>query len=88
MKRLLKQIIKKTPLYYLLFNWVAKRRQAKELVEWERKGKPVSPPHIVEVGWVKLCEPIEILVRDRFLRIAGNHGDTEITEKNTGIYFG
>ncbi|MBC2712145.1 MAG: hypothetical protein HGJ94_14525 [Desulfosarcina sp.] len=48
MKQLLKQIIKKIPLYYPLHNWEVKRRQVKELVEWERKGKPLPPPHIVK----------------------------------------
>ncbi|MBU0571100.1 MAG: hypothetical protein KJ995_08305 [Candidatus Omnitrophica bacterium] len=46
--RLMKQIIKKMPLYYFLHNWVTKRKYAKELIEWERKGKPVPPPHIVK----------------------------------------
>lgn len=52
MKQFLKQIIEKTPLYYPLYNRVAKRRRAKEIAEqlavWERKGKPVPPPHIVK----------------------------------------
>jgi hypothetical protein len=48
MKQLIKHIIKKTPLYSSLPKWVTKRRNAKELVEWERKGKPVPPPHIVK----------------------------------------
>ena len=48
MKQLLKRNIKKAPFYYLLRNWMAKRRQGKELLEWERKGKPAPPPHIVK----------------------------------------
>ncbi len=48
MKRLMKQIVKKTPLYHPLRNWVVKRKDGKELIEWERKGKPVPPPHIVK----------------------------------------
>jgi hypothetical protein len=48
MKQLMKQIIKKTPLYHPLRNLVVKRRQIKELDEWERNGKPVPPPHIVK----------------------------------------
>jgi len=55
MKQLLKQIIKKTPLYYPLrnckvkmHNWKVKRRRVKTIVEWERKGKPVPPPAIVK----------------------------------------
>ena len=48
MKQLIKQIIKNTPLYHPLRNRVVKSRDAKELIEWERKGKPVPPPHIVK----------------------------------------
>ena len=48
MKELIKQIIKNTPLYYPLRNAAVKRRQQKELVAWERIGKPVPPPHIVK----------------------------------------
>ena len=44
----MKEIIKKTPLYYPLLSYVAKRRHSKELVKWERKGKPVPPPHIIK----------------------------------------
>jgi len=48
MKRLMKQIIKKTPLYYSLNQWAVKRKRAKELIEWEKNGKPLPPPHIVK----------------------------------------
>lgn len=48
MKELIQQIIQNTPLYYPLRNAVEKRRQQKELVAWERIGKPVPPPHIVK----------------------------------------
>lgn len=48
MERLLKEIIKKTPLFYPLRNWVVKKKQVKELVEWERDGKPVPPPHMAK----------------------------------------
>jgi hypothetical protein len=48
MIQFLKQVIKETPLYFPLRSWVAKRKGLKELVEWERKGQPVPPPHIVK----------------------------------------
>ncbi len=47
MREIVKQVIKKTPLYHPLRNWVVRRRQTAELAEWERKGKPIPPPHIV-----------------------------------------
>jgi hypothetical protein len=46
MKQIVKEIIKKTPFYHLLRNWVGKRRSATELAEWEKKGRPVPPPDI------------------------------------------
>jgi hypothetical protein len=48
MKQIMKGIIKKTPFYDPLRSWIAKRRQAAELAEWERKARPVPPPHIVK----------------------------------------
>ena len=48
MKYLLKELIKKTPLFTPLRNWAEKRRQKKELVEWERNGKPAPSPHIIK----------------------------------------
>ena len=48
MKQLFIRILKNTSLYYPLYNWKAKREQVKELIEWERKGRPVPPPHIVK----------------------------------------
>ncbi len=48
MKQLLKEIIKTTPLYTPLRNWVISKRQKKELIEWVKQGRPVPPPHIVK----------------------------------------
>ncbi len=48
MKRLVKRIIKNTPLYHPLRNRVVRRKDAKEFIEWEMNGKPVPPPHIVK----------------------------------------
>lgn len=54
MNNLLKHIIKKTPFYYYLRIWVAKRREVNSVVvDWERKGRPVPPPHIVKQGVLK-----------------------------------
>lgn len=44
MKKLLIKIIKKTPLYDPLHN----RHAKKQIAKWERKGRPVPPPHIVK----------------------------------------
>jgi hypothetical protein len=48
MKEAIKQVIKNTSLYHPLRNWTIKRRLKQELVEWESKGKPSPPPHIVK----------------------------------------
>jgi len=48
MKQLLKKIIKTTPLYIPLRNWVNKRKQKIKINEWEKNGKPVPPPHIIK----------------------------------------
>lgn len=48
MKKLLKGVIKKTPLYHPLRNWAKTRSQERELIEWEKKGRPVPPPHIIK----------------------------------------
>jgi hypothetical protein len=48
MKQMLKEAVKKTPLYTPLRNWANVRRDKRELVEWGRNNKPVPPPHIVK----------------------------------------
>jgi hypothetical protein len=48
MKKLLKSLLKMTPLYPPVRRWVIARRQKRELMEWERRGRPVPPPHIVK----------------------------------------
>jgi hypothetical protein len=49
----LKQFIKKTPLYFPLHNWLTRRRQKKEITDWERNGKPIPPPHIIKQRTIK-----------------------------------
>jgi hypothetical protein len=48
MKEAIRQAIKSTSLYHPLRNWMVKRRSKQELVEWERRGKPSPPPHIIK----------------------------------------
>ena len=48
MKKLYKKLLKKNPFYYPLHNWKARRKQRKEFLTWEDKGKPAPPPHIVK----------------------------------------
>lgn len=72
MKSLLKQLLGRTPLYSALRNWAVARRQQRELVEWEERGRPVPPPH---------------LVKQRTIReYAQRFGTTVFVE--TGTYFG
>jgi len=53
MKHLLKSLIERTPIYTPLRNWVNVKKQKKELIDWERRGKPVPPPHIVKQQVIK-----------------------------------
>lgn len=46
MQTTLKQIIKQAPLYYPLRNWFIKQRLNHEFAQWEKKGKPLPPPHL------------------------------------------
>lgn len=48
MKPTIRQVIRDTPFYYTVRGQLMKRRQRSELREWERKGRPVPPPHIVK----------------------------------------
>ena len=48
MTELIKAAIRRTGVYQPIRNWMVKRRQGKQYVEWERNGKPVPPPHIVK----------------------------------------
>jgi hypothetical protein len=48
LKKKVNAIIKKLPFYYRLHNWNANKKQTRELVAWERQGKPIPPPHKVK----------------------------------------
>ena len=49
----MEKIITKTPLYDSLRNLVIRRRELKELADWERNGRPIPPPHIVKQQTLK-----------------------------------
>ena len=53
MNLLMEKIITKTPLYDSLRNLVIRRRELKELADWERNGRPIPPPHIVKQQTLK-----------------------------------
>ena len=53
MKQLLKELIMRTPMYLPLKNLVKSRKQKKEFIEWERRGKPVPPPHVLKQRVIK-----------------------------------
>ncbi len=44
----LKAWIRTTPLYHPVRNWLRALKHGRELRRWERRGKPVPPPHIVK----------------------------------------
>jgi len=52
MKRVLKKLVKFTPIYPALITSIQRREirkhQIKEMKEWERQGRPVPPPHVVK----------------------------------------
>lgn len=48
MKREIKHIIQSTPLFDSLLNGLEKKRQVKEIENWERRKRPVPPPHIIK----------------------------------------
>ncbi len=47
MIQIIKHVIKHSPLYPLR-NWWVKSAQEKKRAAWERRGRPVPPPHIVK----------------------------------------
>ena len=49
----MEKIITKTPLYDSLRNLVIRRRELKQLADWERNGRPIPPPHIVKQQTLK-----------------------------------
>ena len=53
MNLLIEKIITKPPLYDSLRNLVIRRRELKQLADWERNGRPIPPPHIVKQQTLK-----------------------------------
>jgi hypothetical protein len=48
MKEIMAQVIMRIPFYYPLRNWSVQKRMVAEYAQWEKKGKPVPPPHMVK----------------------------------------
>jgi hypothetical protein len=46
--RALSAVLRRTPLRLMIQGWRAKRRQSAELREWESRGRPVPPPHVLK----------------------------------------
>jgi hypothetical protein len=44
----IKNIIDQTPLYGIVQSWVEKNKQKKELLQWEKDGRPVPPPAAIK----------------------------------------
>jgi hypothetical protein len=48
MKEAFKQLVRKTPVYPLLRNWLHKKSEMTILQKWEAQGRPAPPPHIIK----------------------------------------
>lgn len=48
MKQLFKSILISIGLYTPLRSWMNKKKQKKELLDWERGGRPSPPPHFIK----------------------------------------
>lgn len=48
LKTTMKKLLDQTPLYGPIQSWVEKKRQKKELAQWEHEGRPVPPPHLIK----------------------------------------
>ena len=48
MRHMLTKALKRGPLYHAFRNVLQKRRQVRDLQEWEQKGRPYPPPHLVK----------------------------------------
>lgn len=48
LKTTLKKLLDETPLYGPTQSWVEKKRQKQELLQWEKDGHPVPPPHAIK----------------------------------------
>ena len=72
MKSRLPQVFRRTSSYYLVRNWVVRRKQTADLAEWERRGKPSPPPH---------------MAKQRVLREYAKRYDLRVLVE-TGTYFG
>ncbi len=80
MKSLLKKIIKKTPLYDLQQKCVSKMHERKQFIEWERKGRPAPPPHIVKQRAIRSFAKrfgLKILVEKDFVCLTGRDDEDE-----------
>lgn len=53
MTLLIKQLIKRTPLYPLLLKWRGRRRRKQLIIDWRKKGCPFPPPPIVKHSILK-----------------------------------
>lgn len=80
MKKILTQIIKKTPLYYPLRNCWKKIWQNREILAWEMKGKPVPPPSIIKQRTLEAyAKKFNLTV---FVETGTYYGDTVEAMKN------
>lgn len=48
MKEVLKSLMRRTPLYHPLRIWLFRRRQKREIIDWERSGRQLPLPQILK----------------------------------------
>jgi len=48
LKTTMKKLLDQTPLYGPIQSRIEKKRQKKELAQWEKDGRPVPPPHAIK----------------------------------------
>ena len=53
MKNEIKEMLKRTALYRALRNWRDRRAWAKHLLDWEKRGRPNPPPHLVKQSVIR-----------------------------------
>ncbi len=76
MKSALKEIIKRTPIYSALRTF----RQRREIKDWERRGRPGPPPHIVKQRTIReFAERFGVKV---LIETGTNYGDMVEAMKN------
>lgn len=55
MPSLLQRSLQATPFYYPLQTWLERRRQRRDVADWERSGRTTPPPHLHKQAVLRAC---------------------------------